>query len=89
MAEGNLRPSPLRSGDILVVWRLDCLGQSLAHLVETVDGLAARGWGSTGGRKFALTKAQVRLVHAAMASRGTFASDLAAELGIRSVTLYC
>lgn len=29
----------LKSGDTLVVWRLDRLGRSLVHLVETINGL--------------------------------------------------
>ena len=33
----------LRPGDTLVVWRLDRLGRSLRHLVETVNALAGRG----------------------------------------------
>ena len=34
-----------RPGDTLVVWRLDRLGRSLRHLIETVTGLADRGVG--------------------------------------------
>lgn len=56
---------------------------------RTLAGLAAaRARGRKGGRKFALTKAQVRLAQAAMANRDTSVADLAAELGIRPVTLY-
>src|SRR4051794_17290270 len=34
-----------RPGDTLLVWRLDRLGRSLKHLVETVSGLEERGVG--------------------------------------------
>ena len=56
---------------------------------RTVAGLkAARARGRRGGRKFALTNAQVRLAQAAMAHRDTSVSALCREIGIRPVTLY-
>ena len=56
---------------------------------RTMAGLkAARARGRRGGRKFALSKAQVRLAQAAMAHRDTSVSELCTQLGIKPVTLY-
>lgn len=50
-ASGKLESRPaldellaqVRSGDCVVVWRLDRLGRSLRHLLETVNALQVRG----------------------------------------------
>ena len=56
---------------------------------RTMAGLqAARARGRKGGRRFALTKAQVRMAQAAMANRDTSVAQLCKELGISPVTLY-
>jgi len=38
-------PDYTRTGDTIVVWRLDRLGRSLRHLVDTVSGFEERGVG--------------------------------------------
>ncbi len=57
---------------------------------RTIAGLAAaRARGRKGGRRFSLSKAQIRLAQAAMKSRDSSVSDLCKELGgINRTTLY-
>jgi DNA invertase Pin-like site-specific DNA recombinase len=56
---------------------------------RTMAGLeAARARGRRGGRKFALTKAQIRLAQVAMTNRDTTVAQLCKELGVKPVTLY-
>ncbi|MFN8579279.1 MAG: recombinase family protein [Candidatus Sericytochromatia bacterium] len=56
---------------------------------RTKAGLeSARARGRKGGRKFALTKAQIRLAESAMGKNETIVSQLCSELGITRATLY-
>lgn len=56
---------------------------------RTFAGLeAARARGRKGGRRFALTKAQVRLAQASMGKSETTVTELCKELGITRPTLY-
>ena len=57
------------------------------HTHAGLEAACARG--RRGGRKFALTKTQVRLAQAAMKSRDTSVAELATELQVKPVTLYC
>ena len=56
---------------------------------RTMAGLAAaRARGRNGGRKFMLTKSQLRLAQASLSNRDTKVSDLCKEIGITRSTLY-
>ena len=56
---------------------------------RTMAGLAAaRARGRKGGRKFAITKSQLRLAQAAMSARDTKVSELCAEIGVTRATIY-
>jgi DNA invertase Pin-like site-specific DNA recombinase len=56
---------------------------------RTIAGLtSARARGKKGGRKFQLTKGQVRLAQASMKNKDTNVSELCRELGVSRQTLY-
>ena len=56
---------------------------------RTMAGLkSARARGKKGGRKFHLTKGQVRLAQASMRNKNTNVSELCLELGVSRQTLY-
>ncbi len=70
----------LREGDTLVVWRLDRLGRSLRHLVETVTALAARGVGFRSLQEsIDTTTPGGRLVFHVFAALAEFERDLISE----------
>ncbi len=73
----------LRSGDTLVVWKLDRLGRNLRHLVNTVSDLTDRGIGLrvlTGqGAAIDTTTAAGKLVFGIFASLSEFERELISE----------
>lgn len=73
----------LRTGDNLVVWRLDRLGRDLRHLVNTVHDLTLRGVGLTvltgHGAAIDTTTASGKLVFGIFAALAEFERDLIAE----------
>ena len=70
----------LRRGDTLVVWRLDRLGRSLRHLVDTVSTLADRGVGFRSLQESVeTTTTGGRLVFHVFAALAEFERDLIRE----------
>ena len=70
----------LRSGDTLVVWRLDRLGRSLKDLVEIVISLEARGIGFTSlSESIETTTATGKLMFHVFASMAEFERNLIRE----------
>ncbi len=69
-----------RTGDLLVVWKLDRLGRSLAHLVETVQALATRNVGFRSlQEQLDTTTSGGKLIFHLFASLAEFERDLIRE----------
>jgi len=72
--------STCRPGDTLVVWKLDRLGRSLPHLVETVRDLVARGVGFKSLQEsIDTTTSSGKLIFHLFASLAEFERDLIRE----------
>ena len=70
----------LRDGDVLMVWRLDRLGRSLAHLIEVVATLEARGIGFRSlTEAIDTTTSGGRLIFHVFGALGQFERDLIRE----------
>lgn len=67
----------LRDGDVLSVWRLDRLGRSLPHLIETIGALEARGVGFRSlTESIDTTTSGGRLIFHVFGALGQFERDL-------------
>lgn len=72
----------LRSGDTLVIWKLDRLGRDLRHLVDTVDDLSKRGVGLrvlSGATPIDTSSAQGKLLFAIFGGLAEFERELIRE----------
>lgn len=71
----------LRKGDVLIVWKLDRLGRSLPHLIQTVYDLEKRGVGFRvlTGSPIDTTTASGKLVFGIFASLAEFERELIRE----------
>jgi DNA invertase Pin-like site-specific DNA recombinase len=66
----------VRPGDILVVWRLDRLGRSLKHLIETITGLNNR---KIGFRSIDTTTSGGKLIFHIFGALAEFERDIIRE----------
>jgi len=70
----------VRSGDVIVIWKLDRLGRSLRHLVDLVNTLMEKGVGLKSLQDpIDTTTAQGRLIFNIFASLAEFERDLISE----------
>ncbi len=70
----------VRDGDVLIVWKLDRLGRSLPHLIETVSALEKRGVGFRSlTEAIDTTTPGGRLVFHVFGALGQFERDLIRE----------
>ena len=73
----------LRKGDVLIVWKLDRLGRSLRHLINTTQELTERGVGlkvlSGQGASIDTTTASGKLVFGIFAALAEFERELISE----------
>ena len=70
----------VRSGDVLVVWKLDRLGRSLSHLIDTVGTLEAQGAGLRSlTEEIDTTTPGGRLIFHVFGALGQFERDLIQE----------
>jgi DNA invertase Pin-like site-specific DNA recombinase len=77
----------LRPGDTLVVWRLDRLGRSLRHLIETVTALADRNIGFRSlTENIDTTTSSGKLVFHLFGSLAEFERDLIRDRTIAGLT---
>lgn len=79
----NAALKSLRKGDVLVVWRLDRLGRSLKHLINTVHDLTERSIGfkvlSGQGASIDTTTSSGKLVFGIFAALSEFERELISE----------
>jgi DNA invertase Pin-like site-specific DNA recombinase len=80
----------LRPGDTLVVWKLDRLGRSLRHLVDTITGLAERGIGFRSLQEAidTTTVHKVRVARDLYASKQDTVAAIARTLGVSRASIY-